>query len=520
MARVPTQSTSTRRRRPAGYSALVKRFDLDAIPNWHTSHVLLRGVHHRNSDGSTVTDDYPATYWPGDGFGDQLEFALKYDGTNLGILATLFDAVVQSDVLAYVRSKPMGMYARRTWYLYEFLTGTRLPLEDLPPRGSYVDLLDPTDYYTTTPSRRVRRQRINDNLLGDSRHCPTVRRTEELRAHEAADLPRRCREVASGYPQRLLSRALGYLYEKETKSSFEIENVELDSRRTERFIALLQDAEQQDHCRRDALIDLQNRIVDPRFREAGYRQSQNYVGQSAGFDREIVHFVGAKPGALDELMAGLVDAHQRMETGNVHPVVHAAAIAHAFVFLHPFEDGNGRIHRFLIHNILARRGFTPAGMIVPVSAAMLNRPNDYDASLEAFSRQLMPLVNYVLDDDGRLTVRNETTSWYRFIDLTAQVEALFRFLKIAIEAELAPELELLARYDESKAATQKIVDMPDRKIDLFIRLCVQNHGRLSASKRERQFAMLSDAEIRAMEQAVQDAWQDAPWPSPLLYGSR
>lgn len=514
MARISTRFSSTGDRRPAGYTALVERFDLDVIPNWHTSYVLPRGIHRRNSDGSTVTDDYPATYWPGDGFGDQLEFALKYDGTNLGILAALFDAVAQSDVLAYVRSKPMGMYARRTWYLYEFLTGRRLPLEDLPARGSYVDLLDPAAYYTTTPGRRVRRQRVYDNLLGDSRHCPTVRRTEELRAHEAADLPRRCREVASGYPQGLLSRALGYLYEKETKSSFAIEHVELDARRTERFIALLQDAEQQDHCSRDALIELQNRIVDPRFRDSGYRQSQNYVGRSVGFDREIVHYVGAKPGALDQLMAGLIDAHQRMEAGNVHPVVHAAAIAYAFVFLHPFEDGNGRIHRFLMHNILARRGFTPAGMVVPVSAAMLNRPIDYDASLAAFSRQLMPLVDYVLDDEGRLTVRNETTSWYRLIDLTAQAEALFRFLDVAIEVELAPELDFLARYDESKAATQAIVDMPDRRIDLFIRLCVQNHGRLSASKREGQFAMLTDAEVRAMERAVQDAWQDAPWPSP------
>ena len=61
---------------------------------------------------------------------------------------------------------------------------------------------------------------------------------------------------------------------------------------------------------------------------------------------------------------------------------------------------------------------------------------------------------------------------------------------------------------------QEVVDMPDRKVDLFIRLCVQNRGRLSASKRESQFAMLTDAEVRAMEQAVQDAWQGGSWPSP------
>ena len=512
MARIPTQSASTGHRRPAGYTALVERFDLDVIPNWHTSHVLTRGVHRRDSDGDTVTEHYPATYWPGDGVGDHLEFALKYDGTNLGILAALFDRAAP-EVHAYVRAKPTGIYARRVWYLYEFLTGNRLPVEDLPPRGSYVELLDSAAYYTT-PNRRVRRQRINDNLLGDSRHCPTVRRTDALREHEAADLRGRCREVASGFPQRLVSRALGYLYEKETKSSFAIENVELDSSRTERFVRLLQDAERRDHCQHEALIDLQNRIVDPRFRDADYRESQNYVGQSLGLNREVVHFVGAKPASLASLMEGLIGAHQRMEAGNVHPVVHAAAVAYAFVFIHPFEDGNGRIHRFLIHNILARRAFTPPGMVVPVSAAMLNRPGDYDASLEAFSRNLMPLVDHSLDNDGRLTVHNETTQWYRYMDLTPQVEALFHFLAHAIDEELAPELAFLARYDESKSAIQEIVDMPDRRIDLFIRLCVQNGGRLSASKRASQFAMLAEAEVSAMEQAVQAAWQEGPWPSP------
>ncbi len=495
-------------RRPAGYAALVERHGLEVIPNWHTSYVLTRGVHRREADGDSVVEEYPASYWPGDGFGAQLEFALKYDGTNLAILAKLFEETAESQMLAYVHAKPTGKYVRRAWFLYEFLTGSRLPLDDLPARGSYVDLLEPDAYYTITPSRRVRRQRINDNLLGDSAFCPTVRRTDTLRRQEDADLSQRCLDVVSSYPKALLRRALGYLYEKETKSSFAIEHAEIDSTRTERFVALLQSAEAEDYCRRDALIDLQNRIVDPRFRDTNYRQHQNYVGQSMDLHREIIHFVGAKPASLEGLMSGLIAAHRRMESGAVHAAIHAAVIAYGFVFLHPFEDGNGRIHRFLIHNILARRGFTPPGLIFPVSAAILNRPQDYDDSLEAFSRQLMPLVDYLLDAEGRLTVRNETTPWYRFIDFTAQAEALFRFLSHTIDAELAPELAFLASFDRAKAAIQDIVDMPDRKIELFVRLCRENGGRLSKAKRESQFAMLSDVEVAAMERALASAWSD------------
>ena len=70
----------------------------------------------------------------------------------------------------------------------------------------------------------------------------------------------------SRYSPELLQRALGYLYTKETKSSFKIENIKLTSTRIERFVALLQMAEQEDFCEKPQLIELQNRIVDPRFR--------------------------------------------------------------------------------------------------------------------------------------------------------------------------------------------------------------------------------------------------------------
>ena len=138
------------------------------------------GIHRIDSSGGVIEEVYPSKYWPGDTLGDHLEFALKYDGTNLAILSILFQKIEEEDLLNHVRSKPTGKYARRLWFLYEFLTGKTLPLDDLK-RGNYIDLLDPDEYYTVTPARQVRRQRINDNLLGDSRFCPMVRRTDTLR---------------------------------------------------------------------------------------------------------------------------------------------------------------------------------------------------------------------------------------------------------------------------------------------------------------------------------------------------
>jgi len=495
--------------RPAGYEALIEQYNLEVIPNRHRSFVVASGTHRIESTGDGIEEVYPSKYWPGDTMADHLEFALKYDGVNLAILSCLFQKMAEQDFLGYIRSKPTGKYARRLWFLYEFLAGKTLPLDDLR-QGNYIDLLDPDEYYTVTPARQVRRQRINDNLLGDRRFCPMVWRTITLRDFETADLPKRCGQVVSSYSPEVLKRALGYLYTKETKSSFEIEHVKPTSTRTERFIGLLQLAEREDFCEKKQLVELQNRITDARFRDSDYRRTQNYVGETVAWEKEKIHFACPKPEDLADLMEGLVAAHKRMESGHVPAVIHAAAVAYGFVFLHPFEDGNGRIHRFLIHNILARRGFTPEGIMFPISASMLRSPADYDASLEAFSRHLMALVEYSLDEEGCMTVHNDTAVWYRYIDMTPEAEALFHFIEQTIDKELASELAFLANYDKTKKAIQVIVDMPDRKIDLFIRFCLQNNGRLSERKRASHFDFLSNEEIARMEQAVQTAYQFAP----------
>ena len=492
--------------RLAGYATLIERHGLDVIPNWHKSFVATTEIYRKDSTGGLTEEVYPAKYWPGDRLGDHLEFALKYDGTNLAILATLFQEITGEDFLEYVQSKPTGKYTRRLWFLYEFLTGKTLTLDDLK-QGNYTDLLEPDEYYTAFPALRVRRQRINNNLPGVSQFCPTVRRTKILRDFETADLPEQCRQVVSTYSQELLTRARRYLYTKETKSSFEIEHIKPTSTRTERFVALLQLAEKEDFCEKRKLIDLQNRIVDSRFSDSDYRLSQNYVGETIAWQKEKIHFACPKPENVANLMEGLVDAHKRMDKSDISAVIHAAAIAYGFVFLHPFEDGNGRIHRLLIHNILARREFTPKGVMFPISASMLKNPSVYDDSLEAFSRHLMPLIEYSLDEEGRMTIHNDTAKWYRFIDMTPQAEALFRFIEQTINTELAGELAFLVNYDETKKAIQEIVDMPDRKIDFFIRFCLQNNGRLSARKRASHFNFLSDEEVARMEKAVLAAYE-------------
>ncbi len=491
------------RGRPAGYQALVARFGLDVIPNWHTSYVA-QGSSRRvdNREGITV-ETFSSRYWPGDGLGDHLEFALKYDGTNPAVLAAIFRAASMEEFRKYVESRPRGKYARRLWFFYEFLTGTTIPIADLKT-GGYIDLLEPELYFTVKPPRQVRRQRINDNLPGESAFCPIIRKTETLKGYQKADFTGQCKKVVSAYPAELLKRAMSYLYIKETKSSFEIEHIKPNPTRTERFAALLQLAEKEDFCDKPRLIDLQNKIVDPRFKDPNYRRVQNYVGESVAWQQARVHFACPKPADLESLMEGLIASHARMQTGGIHPVIHAAAVAYGFVFLHPFEDGNGRIHRFLIHNILARRSFTPEDAIFPVSASMLKCPGEYDASLEAFSRPLMSLVEYELDEDGRMTVLNDTRNWYAYIDMTAQAEALFGFIKNTIETELVQELSFLANYDDTKKTIQKIVDMPDRQIDLFIRFCLQNNGRLAAGKRKSYFSILSAEEITEMEKAVRD----------------
>ena len=201
-----------------------------------------------------------------------------------------------------------------------------------------------------------------------------------------------------------------------------------------------------------------------------------------GLTEEEVHFIAPKPEDLPMLMDAYLEASRRILNSKMHPVVAAAVIAYLFVFLHPFSDGNGRVHRFLIHYALSFRRFAPDGVVFPISATMLHRQRDYDASLESFSKPLLPLVEYKLDGHGRMTVLNDTRDFYRHVDCTFIAEMLFSFVEETIEKELPAEIQFLQQYDTARASMRDIVDLPNRHADLFVRLCLQNKPLFSFHK--------------------------------------
>ena len=504
---MPSSPLASDPSRPAGYLLLQQRHGLTCLPH-HVESFVSHGTRRTHSTPEKTQETYPRNYWPGESDFEHLEFALKREGLHLQLLRALLPQLTANTVTAYVQSKPTSTYARRIWYLFEEFSGQRLSLGDVT-QGNYVNLLNSQDYHTG-PAVRSPRHRVNVNLLGSLAFSPMVRRSKKLKAAEAQRLEERCRTVIASIPPELYARALRYLYTRETKSSYAIEREAPDQKRAQKFADALREAAQRDYLLKEPLVTLQQAIVDPRFANQGWRDSigeQNFVSRSVGMNEEEMHFIAPRPQDLAELMDAYLDASRRILYSDLHPVIAAAVVAYPFVFLHPFSDGNGRLHRFLIHYVLSFRRFAPDGVVFPISATMLHRPQDYDASLESFSKPLLPLIEYKLDFQGRMTVADDTRDLYRYMDCTTLTEILFSFVEETIEKELPAEILFLQQYDTARKLMREVVDLPNRHADLFVRLCLQNQGAISKSKRQLpEYAVLSNDEIAGLEAAVAEAF--------------
>ena len=494
-------------RKPVGQAWLFRELRPAVPPPAVESHVVA-GARRTESLGRRTIELYPKRYAPTDTVVAHLRFALRHEAFDLGLLVSALRGIEPAEIEAAVRAQPTGAFSRRLWFLYETFTGRTLDLEDARA-GNYVGALDPRRH-AVARRRNSRRHRVADNLLGGPGLCPTVRLTPTLRDAMNSGLDEEARILAAMPGSSVLTRAVNYLYTKETRSSFALEGETPDTRRARRFIAALRGADGFDPADKAALLRLHRAIVEPRYAEDDWRSTQNFVGETIGGYRELVHFICPRPADVPDLMRAWRDLTHRMTQGDVDTVVAAAVSSFAFVFIHPFEDGNGRIHRFLIHHVLAKRNYGPPGTVLPVSAAILRDRRGYDEALAAFSEPLLDLIRWrwsatAADSPGReMVVTNETADLYRYFDATTLAEYLYDRLAASIRRDLREELEFVAVFDRAFNAVREIVTIPDRRASLLVRLCMQNDGRLAARKR-RLFGELGDDEVAAMEAAVREA---------------
>ncbi|HET9985753.1 MAG TPA: Fic family protein [Longimicrobiales bacterium] len=130
------------------------------------------------------------------------------------------------------------------------------------------------------------------------------------------------------------------------------------------------------------ILAIHGRLMEhaPNAHVAGrIRTVQNWIG---GNDHNPcgADFVPPPPEHVDRLLADLCEA---VNDDTLPPLAQAALVHAQFETIHPFDDGNGRTGRALIHVILHRRGVAPA-YVPPISVVLAKARDRYIRGLTAF----------------------------------------------------------------------------------------------------------------------------------------
>ncbi|MBU0527794.1 Fic family protein [Candidatus Micrarchaeota archaeon] len=138
-----------------------------------------------------------------------------------------------------------------------------------------------------------------------------------------------------------------------------------------------------------------------------FQNSKSFAGNFRGKGKEVavldryggVVHRGAPSAQVTSLLKELVKWYDENK-GNYHPLVLAAIVHNQFENIHPFEDGNGRVGRLLLINILLKHNFPP------VNIELKNRKSYY-AALQSYQKNqnIKPMLKLILREYKRLKTR-------------------------------------------------------------------------------------------------------------------
>lgn len=487
----------------SGYAAIVHRLQLKIplpIPFFAVS---LKTVRIENDNYNYLPKSYEvddsSDFSEIEALYKHLVFALKYEGVNLLVFKALTKHYSEKELIELVSIEPTGQYSRRIWFLVEWLLGNQLKgVSDLSKK-SYVDVIDIKLQYGIKGIRSSRHL-VNNNLPGTVNFCPLIRRTKILEGYIQNNLAILNKTYLKGVGKSILQRAATFLLLKDSKASFTIEGESPKSKRAARWGQAIGQAGFKD-LSHDEFERLQQLVIEnARFIDMGYRKKGGFIGER---DKDtfspIPDHISAKHGDILELMTGLIETNFKLLNDEIDAVLAATIIAFGFVNIHPFVDGNGRIHRYLIHHVLAKKQFSDQGIIFPVSASILNHIGDYQKVLEGYSIPLLDFIDWKETNDHNVEVINETIDYYRYFDATTHAEFLYSCVKDTIENIIPQEVDYLIKFEEFKFYIDNTYEMPDDMVSLLVHFMEQNKGKLSKRAKEKEFSKLTEVEIEDIQ---------------------
>lgn len=488
---------------PIGFSWLINHFNLN-LPLRETSAVSEKRLSTQRIKKATFTL-FDAQFKVEEKPFLHLEFALKHEILDLLVLKYILKSFSKEALTQSIKENPKRILSKKIWFYYEFLLDEKLDLEDLAI-GKYDNLLDDKKYITNEQYLKSQRHKINNNLLGTSKFCPIILRTNSLEVYMKLELKADISNVITRSSSSLVKRASSFLLLSDSQASFQIEGDKVSKNRIENWAKVINEAGKislsvQELERLHSIL-----LSDARFIKIGLREDEVFLGDRDRENFPIPEFIGAKSEDLKALVDDWIELDKMLMISNVDPVLHAVIIAFSFVYIHPLEDGNGRIHRYLIHHVLAQRAYYPKGMIFPISNVILEEIEKYRDILLSHTSPLMKMIQWEGTGFGNVKILNDTSDLYRYFNCTQSCEFIYGAVEKTIKEILPYELNYLNAFDKADIAIQEMIEMPNNKIKSLITFMLQNAGKLSKKKKEKYFDKLTLEEIEALESIVEECF--------------
>lgn len=504
--------------REVGYGYLVDEMRLD-VTGYRLHARIDRSVAAVRRDQSTVS--VPIGVAPdSDDPMSHLEFAIRYQGIEFEVLQAICSKLVPDQIERRLAASPNGKYLRIIASLFETFTGQTLHAAHIT--APYANLFEPNEYICGQ-DRLQKRFRVNFNGIGDPnlKFCPVIRRTQVLERLLARDVFAELNDfVASAGGGDNLDRILGWAYLDETRNSFAIEHEQPSDDKARRFVQLLKGAHEKRALSEDYLTELQRATIGNPYLEAvTFRREQNWLQQGGHLRAGNISYLPPPPDEVAPLMDALMDFANAAD--HIDPLLKAFVVSFAFVFIHPFMDGNGRLSRFLVHHSLCRSGKLEQGLILPISVAMAHHETRYLAALQGVSRPIRNLWNVtVIDEDKIAPVFHGSADPYRYWDATACMEFGLQMTHYALDSCLIKEADYLRRFDTAYAHINSRFDIMNKDLHALIRMAYGNGGRLSLNRRKQYLSRIQPTVLDAIEAEVQEAFFSDEIPRDNQHGNR